>query len=249
MRKSALAIAFLANASLHLVFSVAHAAPSEETATISPHTFSANVGLVNDYRFRGYSQTNMRPAIQGGFDYAHASGLYIGNWNSNVSDDLFPGGSIEMDFYAGYNKSFGDIGLDAGVLYYYYPGSHAAKGGTIDNTEVYLGLSYGPFSAKYSHGVSDFFGVPHSKNNFYVELNADFDLGNGWGLAAHVGYQKLRNDAFNNYVDYSLGVIKDVQGWQLGAKLVTTNKKDWYQTAKGHDAGRLGVVFSVARAF
>lgn len=218
-------------------------------APVSPHTFSANISLVNDYRFRGYTQTNLRPAIQGGFDYAHASGLYVGNWNSNVTDDLFPNGNIEMDLYGGYTRAFGELNLDVGILYYYYPGSRAAKGGTIDNTEVYLGLSYGPLSAKYSHGISDFFGVPDSRNTFYLEAAADFDLGNGWAMGAHVGYQKLKNDPYGNYVDYALGVTKEIHGWTLGAKVVTTNKKDWYQTAKGHDAGRTGVVVSLARAF
>jgi uncharacterized protein (TIGR02001 family) len=49
------------------------------------HTFTANVSLVSDYRYRGISQTNLRPAIQGGFDYSHASGFYVGNWNSSIS--------------------------------------------------------------------------------------------------------------------------------------------------------------------
>lgn len=218
-------------------------------ASASPHTFSANVSLVNDYRFRGYTQTNLRPAIQGGFDYAHASGFYVGNWNSNVTGDLFPGGNLEMDFYGGYARAFGDVNVDVGLLYYTYPGSRGPKGGTIDHTEVYLGLAYGPFSAKYSHGVSDFFGIPDSRNTYYLEAAADFDLGNGWGLGAHVGYQKLRNDAYKGYIDYAVGVTKDIHGWELGAKVVTTNKPDWYQTSQGRDAGRTGIVVSLARAF
>ena len=227
------------------------AAFAAESAVTSPHTFSANVSLVSDYRFRGFSQTNMRPAIQGGFDYAHESGFYVGNWNSNVADELFPGSNIEMDLYGGYSTTFGNgVGLDAGLLYYYYPGSEAAKGGTVDNAEAYLGLSYGPFSAKYSHGLTDFFGAPDSKNNFYVDLGAEFDLGSGWGVNAHVGYQKLKNDAmYSGYVDYQLGVTKAIDDWTLAASVVTTNKKDWYQTSKGRDAGRTGVIVSVARAF
>src|SRR5690606_40648673 len=87
--------------------------PSAFAATpepISPHSFSANVSLTNDYRFRGYTQTNMRPAIQGGFDYSHASGFYLGNWNSNVADEVF-GNNIEMDVYGGYSTSFGALGV------------------------------------------------------------------------------------------------------------------------------------------
>lgn len=253
MKKTLLPVSLAASvlAGLASPASAQDAATSVPTSTLSAHSFSANVSVVSDYRFRGFTQTNFRPALQGGFDYSHSSGFYAGNWNSNVSDDLFPGGNLEMDFYAGYAHEFNNgLGLDLGVLYYYYPGTTAAKGGTISNTELYVGLSYGAFSAKYSHGVSDFFGAPDSRNNFYVELGADFELGDGWGLNAHVGYQKLKNDpVLKGYVDYSAGITKDLQGWILGASVVATNHRDWYQTDKGRDAGRPGVLVSLSRSF
>ena len=65
-------------------------------------TSSANVGLFSEYRFRGVKQTDDAPAIQGGFDLSHSSGLYLGNWNSNVE---FGNTSIEMDFYGGSDRS------------------------------------------------------------------------------------------------------------------------------------------------
>jgi uncharacterized protein (TIGR02001 family) len=79
-----------------------------------------------------------RPALQGGFDYSHASGFYAGNWNSNVSSTLYPNANLEMDFYGGYRRAFGDFGLDAGAIHYSYPGS-APK---IDNKEIYVGGSW-----------------------------------------------------------------------------------------------------------
>src|ERR1035437_4409760 len=66
-------------------------APAAEPATApaaapaSPHTFTGNVGLVSQYIFRGLTQTNAHPAIQGGADYSHASGFYAGTWLSNIS--------------------------------------------------------------------------------------------------------------------------------------------------------------------
>ena len=63
----------------------AFAAPAfAEEAPASAHTFTGNVGFVSDYVFRGISQTQNHPAIQGGFDYNHASGFYVGTWASNV---------------------------------------------------------------------------------------------------------------------------------------------------------------------
>ncbi|WP_292773230.1 TorF family putative porin, partial [Methylophaga sp. UBA5100] len=51
------------------------------------HSVTANVLIGSDYIFRGISQTDNNPTIQGGIDYGHASGLYVGTWASNVDFD------------------------------------------------------------------------------------------------------------------------------------------------------------------
>ena len=76
------------------------------------HKLTGNIGLYSEYVFRGLSQTDGDPAIQGGFDYAHSSGLYLGTWASNVSwlkdfDAYSGGGSMEWDFYGGFKGTFG----------------------------------------------------------------------------------------------------------------------------------------------
>ena len=85
--------------------------------------FTANVGLVSDYAYRGWSQTDERPALQGGFDYAHDSGLYAGVWGSNVSwlsdANTDVSNSLELDLYGGYKGTVGAIGYDVGLLQYY----------------------------------------------------------------------------------------------------------------------------------
>ncbi|PWF23814.1 TorF family putative porin [Corticimicrobacter populi] len=234
---------------------------------LSEFSISGNATIVNDYRFRGYTQTNFKPAIQLGFDVEHSSGFYLGNWNSNVSDDLFPDGNLEMDFYGGWKGALGDsgVGIDVGVLYYYYPGSDAnkinpEKSGPINNTDLYLGLDYdtgryGSYGLKYSYTPSDFFKAEDTKGTWYLAAEAAYDLGDGWGLNAHLGYQKLKNtvnregDSLGHYVDYQLGVTKDIQGWTLGLAAVGATKDNWYATNKGKDGGRLGVLFSVSKAF
>ena len=125
----------------------APAAP--EAAPASPSPLTANIGLFSDYRFRGIDQTYGKPALQGGIDYAHSSGLYVGNWNSNVSSGAgFPDGNLEMDFYGGYKTTFGDFGLDVGAILYYYPGSEGkvlgtgASSGAVTNKEIYIGGSW-----------------------------------------------------------------------------------------------------------
>ncbi|MGZ5126573.1 MAG: TorF family putative porin, partial [Burkholderiales bacterium] len=55
----------------------AEPAPAEATPPPTPeHTITGNVGLFSQYIFRGLTQTNRNPAVQGGFDYAHSSGFY-----------------------------------------------------------------------------------------------------------------------------------------------------------------------------
>ncbi|OZI49757.1 TorF family putative porin [Bordetella genomosp. 4] len=251
MKRTLLALPLVFSASYAVI---AHAEPTDLGAGFS---LSGNAAIVSDYRFRGYSQTNFRPAVQVGFDLAHSSGFYLGNWNSNVSDFVFPEGNLEMDFYGGWKGALGDSGLslDVGALYYYYPGSKSPKGGNYNNTDLYLGLSYENYSLKYSYTPSDFFSTPDSKGTWYLDGTANFDLGDGWGLVAHVGYQKLKKqvnmdgDDINHYVDYKLGVTKDLNGWVLGLAAVGASKDNWLPTKNGHPSGRLGAVFSVTRAF
>ncbi len=99
------------------------AAPAAAPAATPDYTITGNLGIFSDYRFRGISQTNKKPAIQGGVDFAHSSGIYLGNWNSNVDSGLYNGANIEMDFYGGWKTTVDDFGLDIGAIYYYYPGS------------------------------------------------------------------------------------------------------------------------------
>ena len=122
MRKTVLASALLAS------FVAAPAVSFAEDAAPAAPAFTSNVTLASEYIYRGIGQTNRKPAIQGGFDYAHSSGLYVGTWASNVSwlSDQAAGtisSSLEWDFYGGYKTAIDDFGIDVGVLQYYYPGT------------------------------------------------------------------------------------------------------------------------------
>lgn len=223
-------------------------------AAQAPSPVAGNISLVTDYRFRGITQTFEEPALQGGFDYAHSSGFYAGNWNSSISDTFYAGSPLEMDFYAGYKPTFGDITLDLGVLYYYYPGSDLAGVGRIDNTELYAGAAWKWLSVKYFHAISDFFGAPDTKNSNYVDLTANFTFGSGWGLVGHVGHQKVKNASALDYTDYKLGITKDVSGWVLGAAFVDTNvDENLYRFTSGAgktmNVGDSTIVFSVSKTF
>jgi len=181
------------------------------------HTVTGNVGLFSQYIFRGLTQTDRKPALQGGFDYAHKSGFYAGTWASNISwlsdsRQYTGGGSVEMDFYGGYKDSLGgDVTFDVGTLYYYYPGTvnKAANALNIkaDTWEVYGALGWKMLSAKYSYSIqSETFGVRDSSGTTYLDLTATVPLGEyskeleGLSFIAHWGYQKFEGTDPRNAV-------------------------------------------------
>jgi uncharacterized protein (TIGR02001 family) len=200
------------------------------------YTLSFNVGATTDYRYRGVSQSRKKPALQGGLDFAHKSGIYLGAWGSTIKwikDDgtkiaVNSGNSnVEIDLYGGYKGSINkDVGFDVGVLAYQYPGQkyRNVSGASANTAEVYGALTMGPVTAKYSHSVTNLFGFFDSKGSGYFDLSASFDMGNGWSVVPHVGHQRIKNWSQYSYTDYSLTVNKDLgSGLIISAALVGTN--------------------------
>ena len=223
-------------------------------------TFTGNLNLTTDYRFRGISQTYELPAVQGGVDYAHSSGLYAGTWMSNVSGNSYNNGAgLEWDLYGGYKFSLmpnlrQDLTLDFGALAYVYPGARlnsapgVATGQRYDNVDVYGALAAGAFSAKLSVAVTDYFGLNGttagyayfsslaanggSKGSAYLDLNYSFDLGNGLSLATHLGHMEVKHYGELSYTDAKLALAKDFGGWAVTGALVGTDaKRGFYQVA------------------
>lgn len=201
------------------------AAPLVAVAADEPASpLSFNVGVVSDYLFRGVSQTHGKPAIQGGVDYAFANGFYVGAWASNITwvKDWLGKGSTEIDVYGGYKGAITeDIGYDIGYITYNYPGKGAAIPTLLANPntqEAYVGLSYKWLAAKYSYATSRHFigwygGAAFDQNtrgSNYLELNANYDMGDGWTLIGHVGHQKVKNQGAASYTDWKVGASKDV---------------------------------------
>lgn len=263
MTKLSSALAAFALAAALPAFAQTAPDPAAPAAAPSPFAFSANVGLFSDYRFRGISQTDKKPALQGGFDLSHGSGLYVGNWNSNVDSAFYNGANLEMDFYGGYKHAFASgLGVDLGVIYYYYPNSGSNPAGSIriDNTELYVGASYGPVSLKYSYAVSDFFGAPDSSGSSYLDAGFAYDLGNNFGVVAHYGYQWLKGGAIvtqldgstaSNISDWKLGVTYTIDGWVIGLAYIATNRDLTGGTAALTQTNISGdtAVLSVAKTF
>lgn len=219
---------------------------------------SANATLMSDYRVRGISQTSRKPAFQGGFDVAHSSGLYVGNYNSNLSyfsDAGLGSSSIEIDVYGGYRAQLtGNLALDVGVFHYHYPGDYSPGITKPHTTELYAGVSFGPVAAKYWHSVTNYFGIPGSGDTGYGEINLTHTLGeSGVTVIGHIGRTSVAgrgNSAFD-YEDWSLAVSKDLgAGFSLGAIYIDTNAgRLFYTDARGRYLGKGGGILYLKRMF
>jgi uncharacterized protein (TIGR02001 family) len=228
---------------------------------------SFNVGAVTDYRYRGISQSRLDPALQGGADWVQSAegGFYVGTWASTIRWIKDAGriagtdvgsANVEVDIYGGYKGSIMEgLGYDVGVLQYWYPRNKLDRisgAEKAETTEVYGALSYGPVTAKYSHALTDTFGNPDSKNSYYFDLSASFEITDGWMLAPHVGRQKIKGpfDDGASYTDYSLGVSKDFSGFVVSATAVGTNAdKSFYVTPAGKFTGKNALVVGVKYNF
>jgi len=231
------------------------AAQTAPAPAASPSPLTGNMAIVSDYRFRGISQTFELPAIQGGIDYAHPSGVYLGNWNSSVSGISFTDSAgIEMDFYGGFKKSFGDIGFDIGLLQYYNPGAKTGGGEEYDTLEGYIGASWKWLTVKYSHTFSDYFGLVNSDGSGYFDLGFTMEVAPKLSIVAHYGMQTIKNYGALDYNDWKLGVTYDLAGWILGAAYVDTDADSGLYTltnskGKSKDLGGSTVVLSIMKTF
>ncbi|OAJ70005.1 hypothetical protein A7976_12660 [Methylobacillus sp. MM3] len=232
MRKSILLVALLGAGFVTPGMALAEEAAAAPAAAepASPHTVTYNVGLFSQYIWRGMTQTDEELALQGGIDYAHASGFYAGAWASNVNWTEDGGyqesNSLELDLYGGYANTIGEtgIGYNVGVLQYLYPGSDVDGAIETNATEVYGGLSYKWFNTKLSYVVSDeAWGVDDAEGTYYVEANADIPVGEtGLTVNLHYGVFKFDGDVGGvdndqyDYDDWKVGLTK---AWANGVKV------------------------------
>lgn len=242
-------------------------APAAFAADASPHTITSNVGLVTDYVYRGISQTSHNPAIQGGIDYSHSSGVYAGVWGSNVSWIADSGavatGSVtmELDTYFGFKGGFAtDFTYDVGFIRYNYLGDYTAAAGfaDADTDEVYGAIGYKWFTAKYSYGTGQFLTVPGASGTNYIDISASYPIADtGFTVVAHAGKQTYKGSAaaaFANsptYTDYKLGVTKDLSGYVVGLAYTKTNATAFYNYGPnfGGDWGDATTALSVTHSF
>lgn len=214
------------------------------------HELSFNAAVVSDYRYRGVSQTRLKPALQGGADYTHnPSGFYAGTWLSTIKWIKDAGGdsSVEWDLYGGKRGELGaGLTYDVGVLGYVY--SSNGLNPSANTTELYGQVGFGPAYVKYSHSVTNLFGFADSKNSGYLDIGANVELGNGFTLNLHAGHQKVKNNSPFSYTDWKVGVTRDF-GVMTGALSVIGIDSDNYVAPNGKNLGKNALVLSVSKVF
>jgi uncharacterized protein (TIGR02001 family) len=187
--------------------------------------FSANVGVTSDYKFRGISQSDGEPVVQGGVDVDFGNGIYLGTWASQV--DFAYGADetkYEQDVYAGYAGEISEtVSFDVGYIFYAYHGSDRSEDyqevyGSLSISDLTLGLAY---SNDYWAETGAFY-YPYAEYSFALPADVSLDF--------HVGANVFDEEGFlfeaDSYMDYSVSVGKAFGGLSLSASLVGTDISD-----------------------
>ncbi len=251
---------------LHRLIALAALGLSAGQAFAEASPVSFNVGAVSEYRYRGLAQSSFKPAVQGGVDYAAPSGAYLGVWGSTIDwikDDgktastATGSTTMEIDIYGGYKGTTASgVGFDIGLLQYYYPGNKYGDiqgSANANTTEAYGALTMGLITLKYSHSLTNLFGIGDSKGSGYLDVSAAMDLGNGYSLTPHLGRQNVAGtNSTVSYSDASLTLAKDLgNGLSANAAWIGTSgtSKSFWQTSDSKFKGKSAVVLGLKYAF
>ena len=234
-----------------LCMTTAAAAQDEQLADV---TITGSVALVSDYRYRGVSQTDKDPAIQGGATLAHKSGFYAGFWGSNLAGwGTFGGPNLELDLIAGYKAELTEgLTVDAGVTWYMYPGGadesdfiepYVKLSGAVGPVSLTAGLAYAPkqesLGRVYRNAAEFVAGTPFDagdkEDNIYVWGDASAAIpGTPFTLKGHLGYSDGNPGLGPNgtsvaptgtYLDWSVGLDTTWKKFTLGVMFVDTDIK------------------------
>jgi uncharacterized protein (TIGR02001 family) len=227
--------------------------PAHAGTQIGDFEISANTGFVSEYSFRGIAQSDENPAVQGGFDVTHGSGLYAGVWGSNVDFNDGDEANLEIDIYGGYSGSFKGLSYDIGAIGYIYPGADSSLDYDFYEVSFALGYDFDVVSTSASVNYSpEFFG--DSGDALYYSLNADVPLPSDFSLSGHVGYQTIDDEAAffgttdpeSSYLDWSIGVNYAIAGFDLSLQYVDTDLDEPDECADGCEER---IIFGISRSF
>lgn len=225
-----------------------------EDAPPSDFTINGSVALLSDYRFRGVSQSDKDPAVQGSITVTHSSGLYAGLFGSNLAGwGTFGGPNLESDVIAGYKHSLSDtVSLDVGLTWYMYAGGadetdfaepYVKLTGAVGPASLTAGVAYAPkqqalgrvyrTAAEYVAGTP--FDPGDKEDNLYLWGDAALPIARTpFTLKAHLGYSDGNPGLGPNgasvaptgkYLDWMVGVDATWKNLTLGVAYIDTDIK------------------------
>jgi len=242
---------------------------STAAAPTSDFTITGNAGVWSQYRFRGISQSDNKPVVQGTFTITHSSGFYLSTWGSSASaNNAVDLGGTEIDVYGGYSHAFAKSGvtLDGGLYGYIYPGSTHAVGISESYYEIYgdVAKTFGPFTAKagvnFAPNQSYFKDFQTTtRHNFYEFGELGLAVPNtALSLHSHIGHTGGGLDYVGKqYIDYTVGATYKWKALSFDVSVVGTNlsKNDTrafdqaLDTNDFHQAAKTVLVGSVSASF
>lgn len=227
---------------------------STQAVAADEFEISGNVALTSDYRFRGISQSDEDPAIQGGFDVGFEPGIYLGTWASSIDfgggNDTGSFSTVEIDYYAGWRGPIGDtdFGMDVGYAYYTYPGDTVDPKG--DYGEFYVKPSWKWITLIIAYS-DDYYA--ETGEFWYFATAASIPLMDSLSLGLHTGYNDLSNDGNatflsndqDSYTDYMVSLTYNWATVDFSVAYVGTNldEDDYF----GTDLAEPAAVFTIKK--
>lgn len=173
--------------------------PAMMVATPAQAEVTGNVGVFSKYVLRGIFEENNNTAVQGGIDYAHDNGFYLGWWASNLSytynspsnPTAYTSNGFENDFYGGYGGSAGNFNYNVGLIQYYYLSVDDS-----DLTELFLSAGYGPVNLNAQYLLND--GWWGNSGDVYWTVDYSTDLPSDFSFGAVLGFYTYDDDDAGN---------------------------------------------------
>jgi hypothetical protein len=208
------------------------APPAPPPPPPSPWDVAITAALMNDYNFRGITQSRHQPSAQAGFELRYTVSpqwqYYAGI--SGESIDFPNHAAAEIDFYGGVRPTFDKLALDFGVWYYWYPGGECfnsnvntpcnppganplfpAVGTALPNGNVVKGnLSFVEIYGKATYTINDQWAVGIQEWYSPSVLNSGAD---GWFTTGNITFTVP-----SSYLPSGIGMTISGDGgyWALG---------------------------------
>jgi uncharacterized protein (TIGR02001 family) len=225
---------------------------------LAPDNFSLSIWLTTDYMDLGISNNDEDPAVQASIDWSH-NGYYLGVWSSPTA---YSDGNMEINFYGGYAWEWNGLSLDAGLLYYYYPGEDENRtdgldpgdGAEADYWEASFAVSrafetwLSPVATATYFYSPDFFGEDGDAHA--LDGNLTLSLPCEFTLILNTGYQDVAGGMLSpggyDYLWWKIGLNRDVKGFNVEFSYHEVDDKE---EACGGELCDARVVFTISRVF